>query len=90
MDTLRSDKELSKAVEEMREILSQDEQKKLDFILDHVVVRYELNTSLESNLTEKLVKCSKWDFENSLFFSFTVVTTIGEFFCLVYIKHLYK
>jgi hypothetical protein len=30
------------------------------------------------NNTDDLDSCIKWDFYNSLFFSFTVVTTIGK------------
>ena len=77
LETWRSDSELVRAVVDMKETLSEVDRDKLDFILNHVVVRYQLNV-IESNLTDKIIKCSKWDFENSFFFSFTVVTTIGR------------
>ena len=76
LHTWRSDSELVRAVTDMRDSLSEEDRASLNFILDHLLVRYQIGT-LESNLTDTIIKCSKWDFVNSLFFSFTVVTTIG-------------
>ena len=77
METWNSDSELDRAVVAMKEKLSDENRDSLDFILKHVIERYRLG-AVESNFTDRVIKCSKWDIENSLFFSFTVVTTIGR------------
>ena len=76
LHTWRSDSELVRAVGDLRDSLGEEDRASLNFILDHLLVRYQIGT-LESNLTDTIITCSKWDFVNSLFFSFTVVTTIG-------------
>ena len=48
----------------------------LDNILQHVVSRS--SRDIHELYGENVTICKKWDFENSLFFSFTVVTTIGN------------
>ena len=48
----------------------------LDNILEHVLLRS--TKDIHELYGENVTICKKWDFENSLFFSFTVVTTIGK------------
>ena len=48
----------------------------LDDILDHVINAE--SRDIHELYGDNVTTCKKWDFENSLFFSFTVVTTIGK------------
>ena len=77
-DTMKIDSEVDTDVQDLRSHLSESDREALQSILDRVRVRRQINnTDIDSNRTGSIIHCSKWDFENSLFFSFTVVTTIG-------------
>ena len=77
-ETMKIDSEVDTDVQDLQNHLSESDREKLQSILKRVRVRRTINnTDIESNITGSIIKCSKWDFENSLFFSFTVVTTIG-------------
>ena len=77
-ETLKIDSEVDTDVQELTNHLNDSDRETLQRILKHLRVRQEINnTDIDSNLTGSIIQCSKWDFENSLFFSFTVVTTIG-------------
>jgi len=65
------DKDVGLAILQMKERLERSDIEVLDTILSHWVDRHFFK---EDNAT---LICSKWNFQNSLFFSFTVVTTIG-------------
>jgi len=67
------DKDIALAVIDMKERLNSADTEVLDTILSHWVDRHFFK---EDN-TNASLQCSKWNFQNSLFFSFTVVTTIG-------------
>ena len=49
----------------------------LETVLNHVI-NSGLGEDLSFGDNANVTKCSKWDYENSLFFAFTVVTTIGK------------
>jgi len=66
------DKQVALAIVDMRDRLNSADILVLDTILSHWVDRH----FFKENSTEDLI-CEKWNFQNSLFFSFTVVTTIG-------------
>ena len=77
-DTMKKDSEVDTDVQNLQNHLSESDREKLQSILDRVRVSRPINnTDIDSSTTGNIIKCSKWDFENSLFFSFTVVTTIG-------------
>ena len=70
---------LSLAVLELQQKLNGSDEKVLETVLNHVinsdsVFSEDLSFGDNANVT----KCRKWDYENSLFFAFTVVTTIGK------------
>eukprot|EP00092_Neocalanus_flemingeri_P037612 GFUD01040948.1.p1 GENE.GFUD01040948.1~~GFUD01040948.1.p1 ORF type:complete len:661 (+),score=160.23 GFUD01040948.1:435-2417(+) len=66
------DKKVAIAVIDMKTRLNEADNEVLETILSHWVDRHFFK---EKNETDEL--CHKWNFQNSLFFSFTVVTTIG-------------
>jgi len=77
---LQADQRLSTKINRMKEKLDPDELEVLGEIVEHwtemgfvfvegVLVDRETNTSE--------IKCDKWGYQNSFFFSFTVVSTIG-------------
>ena len=65
------DKDIGQKILTMKERLQKSDIEVLDKILEHWVDRHFFKND---NAT---LICSKWNFQNSLFFSFTVVTTIG-------------
>ena len=65
------DKDIGQKIITMKERLQKSDIEVLDKILEHWVDRHFFKND---NAT---LICSKWNFQNSLFFSFTVVTTIG-------------
>ena len=68
------DKDVGLAILQMKERLERSDIEVLDTILSHWVDRHFFKEDNASLI------CSKWNFQNSLFFSFTVVTTIGMTF----------
>jgi len=71
--TYEKDKHIAHAIIDMKTRLNEADNGVLEEILSHWVDRH----AFSENSTEDLLKCDKWNFQNSLFFSFTVVTTIG-------------
>ena len=74
--TYEKDKHIAHAIIDMKTRLNEADTGILEEILSHWVDRH----AFSDNSTEDLMKCDKWNFQNSLFFSFTVVTTIGKTF----------
>ena len=68
--------ELSLAILELQQKLNGSDDKVLETVLHHLIKSDFEDFSLGDNAN--VTKCSKWDYENSLFFAFTVVTTIGK------------
>ena len=71
------DKIVSDTLIQLKSTLSEDE----NLLLDSIVYKWthRLFSKSTTNSSEP-IKCDKWNFQNSLFFSFTVVTTIGNRF----------
>ena len=67
------DKALALKLLKLKDILGDQHDEDVESVLQHVIQKDLNNLDLTTNLTV----CKLWDFENSLFFSFTVVTTIG-------------
>ena len=62
---------ISETVSELKDRVSESDNELLDAILAHLDW-----AGMSENNTDSII-CKKWNFQNSLFFSFTVVTTIG-------------
>jgi len=71
--TYEKDKHIADAIIDMKTRLNEDDIGVLEEILSHFVIQHKFS----DNSTGYLEECDKWNFQNSLFFSFTVVTTIG-------------
>ena len=71
------DTKLNLAILDLREKLNDSDvlETVINKISENHVISNEFSNSFEDN--RNLTKCKKWDYENSLFFAFTVVTTIG-------------
>lgn len=64
------------AILDLKQKLNGSDDKVLETVLNHVI-NSEFIEDLSFGDNANVTKCSKWDYENSLFFAFTVVTTIG-------------
>ena len=69
--------DLSLAILDLKQKLNGNDDKVLETVLNHVI-NSEFIEDLSFGDNANVTKCSKWDYENSLFFAFTVVTTIGK------------
>ena len=76
------DKDIGQKILTMKERLQKSDIEVLDKILEHWVDRHFFKND---NAT---LICSKWNFQNSLFFSFTVVTTIGMNYIIFFTHNL--
>ena len=68
---------LSLAILNLKQKLNGSDNEVLETVLNHVI-NSGLGEDLSFGDNANVTKCSKWDYENSLFFAFTVVTTIGK------------
>ena len=71
------DTKLALAILNLKQKLSGRDSEVLETVLNHVI-NSEFSEDFGSEDNANVTKCSKWDYENSLFFAFTVVTTIGK------------
>jgi len=72
--TYTKDKKVADDITDMKTRLNNEDIEVLENILSHWKDRHLFKND---NGTNDNSKCTKWNFQNSLFFSFTVVTTIG-------------
>lgn len=67
---------LSLTILDLKQKLNGSDEKVLETVLNHLENSGN-SVVFSSGDNANVTKCSKWDYENSLFFAFTVVTTIG-------------
>ena len=68
---------LSLTILDLKQKLNGSDDKVLETVLSHLTNSGH-SVIFSSGDNANVTKCSKWDYENSLFFAFTVVTTIGR------------
>ena len=68
---------LSLTILDLKQKLNGSDEKVLETVLNHLENSGN-SVVFSSGDNANVTKCSKWDYENSLFFAFTVVTTIGR------------